>query len=114
MFRTIFIAAAVVTFGLPVWANECEGWNTREFFKAVSANDVTSCLSAGADVNARDESGWTPLHRAATYNDNPAVLEVLLAAGADVNVSCNTVTFSLFQVSMNIDTPEHPDVLLSP
>jgi hypothetical protein len=35
------ILAAAVTFGLPVWANECEGWNTREFFKAVSANDVT-------------------------------------------------------------------------
>ena len=59
------ILAAAVTFGLPVWANECEGWNTDGFFKAVSANDVTSCLSAGADVNARTKDGWTPLHLAA-------------------------------------------------
>jgi ankyrin repeat protein len=40
-------------------------------------------LKAGADVNAKDADGWTPLHAAAEKNPSPAVLEVLLKAGAD-------------------------------
>jgi len=40
-------------------------------------------IKAGADVNARDETGKTPLHRAAQFNRSPAVLGVLLKAGAD-------------------------------
>ncbi|MEI6130807.1 MAG: ankyrin repeat domain-containing protein, partial [Planctomycetota bacterium] len=36
------------------------------------------------DVNAKDEDGGTPLHAAAAHNPSPAVLEVLLKAGADV------------------------------
>ena len=42
-------------------------------------------LKAVADVNAKDNKGWSPLHVAAAFNPSPAVLEVLLKAGADVN-----------------------------
>jgi len=107
------ILAAAVTFGLPVWANECEGWNTDGFFKAVSANDVTSCLSAGADVNARTESGYTPLHMAAAFNDNPAVLEVLLAAGADVNARTESGWTPLHMAAWVNLTPAVFEVLLA-
>ena len=44
---------------------------------------VESLLAAGADVQARDQSGLTPLHNAAALNRNPTVLELLLLAGAD-------------------------------
>ena len=37
----------------------------------------------GADVNARDEDGWTPLHEAAEWNANPDVITALIKAGAD-------------------------------
>ena len=40
-------------------------------------------LKAGADINARDKGGWTPLMRAARWNQNPEVIEVLLKAGAN-------------------------------
>ena len=47
---------------------------------------VTACLEAGADVNARDADGHTPLHLVAQRGGGEAVIEVLLLAGADLNV----------------------------
>ena len=42
-------------------------------------------LGAGADINAADYYGRTPLHWAAEHN-KPEVAKVLLANGAQVNV----------------------------
>ena len=50
-----------------------------------SLAEVEVLLKAGADVNAKQDDGWSPLHVAAAFNPSPAVLEVLLKAGADVN-----------------------------
>ena len=82
---TCLIAA---TFGLgftaPALAQvDCADWNTGEFFEMATARDVTVCLTDGADVSARGESSITPLHWAAYWNENPAVIKALLAAGAD-------------------------------
>ena len=46
---------------------------------------VTVLLAAGAEVDARDLSGETPLHWAAGRNRNPAVIAELVEAGADLN-----------------------------
>ena len=39
-------------------------------------------LQRGADPNLANDRGWTPLHQAG-YSDQPALAELLLAAGAD-------------------------------
>ena len=46
---------------------------------------VTVLLAAGAEVDARDLDGETPLHWAAERNRNPAVIAELVEAGADLN-----------------------------
>ena len=61
----------------------CEEWNTKEYFQTAALKEVTTCLDNGADPKAEDRYEDTPLHRAANYNDNPAVIQALIAAGAD-------------------------------
>ena len=46
--------------------------------------DGAPLIEAGADVNAKDSLGWTPLIRAAVGGNAEAVT-LLLAAGADKN-----------------------------
>ena len=41
-------------------------------------------ICAGADVNAKDEEDWTPLHTA-SVNGHLELARVLISAGADVN-----------------------------
>ena len=62
----------------------CKDWNTDAFFERANATDISYCVNAGANVNAEDKYGWTPLHGAAVYSD-PAVVAALVEAGADVN-----------------------------
>ena len=44
-------------------------------------------LAAGADVNAKDGDGFTPLHNAVNFGHPSAteVIKLLIAKGADVN-----------------------------
>ena len=82
--------------GAAVARPDCADWNTYQFFEQATAADVAHCLSEGADPNARDENGYTPLHRMgvralgndevtmALLNETPAVVKVLVDAGADL------------------------------
>lgn len=55
--------------------------------QATEAGDVVqmqALLAKGAEVNARNAHGWTPLHVAAVGGD-PAVVDLLLLHGANVH-----------------------------
>jgi len=45
---------------------------------------VKQQLAAGADVNAKDDEGMTPLHNASTWG-HKEIVELLITEGADVN-----------------------------
>ncbi|MEW6542805.1 MAG: ankyrin repeat domain-containing protein [Nitrospirota bacterium] len=47
---------------------------------------VRALLDKGADVNASDLTGWTPLH-AAAYKGDPEVIQLLVEKGALVSAS---------------------------
>jgi ankyrin repeat protein len=45
---------------------------------------VTLLIEAGADVNAKNDYGWTPLMSAAMHsNSSPEIIKLLNAAGAE-------------------------------
>jgi ankyrin repeat protein len=61
----------------------------NELLNAAGEGDIKAVkqhLAAGADVNAKDENGWTPLHWAAISFDKE-VSEYLITMGADVNAA---------------------------
>ena len=60
--------------------------NLQQLIMALTADElkgIESLLSAGTDVNARDDRGLTALMHAARSTDNPRIVKRLLAAGAD-------------------------------
>ena len=74
---------------------DCGYWNTPGFARVATAQATAACLAAGADVNARDRNGNTPLLFATEMlgggadespaSKDPGVVTLLLEAGAEVN-----------------------------
>jgi uncharacterized protein len=65
--------------------------------QATEAGDIgqmEALLAKGAEVNARNAYGWTPLHVAAAGGD-PAVVAVLLKHGADIHAQSHIGTTPL-------------------
>ena len=65
-------------------------WADSNLFAIAPVTTLEGCLRTGADVNARDPQGDTPLHaviRLLKWNHSfaPAAIATLLAAGADLN-----------------------------
>lgn len=66
------------------WA-ECGKLCDENWWETANASDVQAELDAGADVNARDENGSTPIMWS-VINSSAATVQALLDAGADVNL----------------------------
>ena len=55
--------------------------------KEADAATVQAAIDAGADLEARDRWGNTPLMEAASSNENAEVVQLLLDAGADATAT---------------------------
>ena len=67
----------------------CEQWGTESFFAVASTEVVADCIAGGADVRAlvgESHRPAEPLIHAAGSTRDPAVISVLLEAGADPHV----------------------------
>ena len=63
------------------------GYNASEdFWSNADAAQVTNALDCGANVGASNQLGATPLHLAAGYSKDPAVVQLLLDNGAGPDI----------------------------
>ncbi|SAY38943.1 ankyrin repeat domain-containing protein, partial [Candidatus Synechococcus spongiarum] len=90
----------------------CQDWNTRDFFEMATEDDVSRCLNAGADIEARDELGWTPLHWAAHSSDSPAVVKALLDADANLEAKDELGWTPMNRAALFSDSPAVVKALL--
>ncbi len=87
--RTVALAATLTALVFlppsPAAAQTCDDWGSWDFFQSASAEQVAACLRSGADPDAADNLGPTPLHRASLHATDPAVVAALVEFGADLN-----------------------------
>jgi len=84
--RFIFSLLAFISLGLPqaMATTPCKGWLSNAFWNTATLIDVRNCL-ATSSATAGDKYDRTPLHFAARYSTDPAIVTALSSAGADVN-----------------------------
>ncbi len=68
---------------------DCEDWTSEQFFASATVEEVVTCLDAGANPNARNNTGGTALHLAARFNPSGVVIGALIDAGADLHLRDN-------------------------
>ena len=69
-------------------------------------------LAAGAEVDARDDDGETPLYEVAFGSGEPAVLQALIEAGSEVNARDNRGNTALRMAAVT-SNPKATEVLLA-
>lgn len=82
------VAAVLIARGAHVGARSRNAMKNTPLHAAAAGrnkNAVRALLEHGADVNARQEGGWTALH-AASQNGDVEMVRLLIGAGADVTV----------------------------
>lgn len=57
----------------------------KDWWQSISLVELNAYIQADAEPNAPDRRRWTPLHSAARYNPDPAVVLALVNAGAVVD-----------------------------
>ena len=84
---------------------DCEGWMSgnddwrKMFYENITPEKVLACIEAGYDPNLRGRADVTPLHLAAVFTKNPAVIATFVAAGADLNARARHGMTPLFMAA---------------
>ncbi|MBC6436595.1 MAG: hypothetical protein GDA52_00335 [Rhodobacteraceae bacterium] len=88
--KTALAAVILATAGAGTARAQGADCNLEEddFWRETTAKDLVEdlvdCIAAGADINARDNYGRTPLHDVLPSHVSEEVLRALIDAGADI------------------------------
>ena len=69
---------------------KAEEWGNSDWWQQATPVAVQEWLDRGANLTEQDAAGNTPLHVAAQFTTNPAVVALLLDRGAEATVYNNT------------------------
>jgi len=105
------LAAALVGAGIFIWPIY-KDYAFAKFYITGTPQQVENAIRKGADVNARDNRGNTPLMWAAMDNPSTEVTIVLIKAGADVNATDNSGYTPLMGAAGSNTNPEVITVLI--
>ena len=75
----LILSFFLISLSTPVWA-KCGNLCNPNWWGSATLSDLQAELDAGADIEAREETGLTPLHRAAEQGSADEV-QALLDAG---------------------------------
>lgn len=79
------MAAAVAIVGAMTNVAFAFDWQSSDGWESVTVEEVKAWIATGADLAQIDEQGWTPLHWAARTVKDPAIIQALVKAGANIN-----------------------------
>lgn len=104
----VFLLGVFVMLGIAL-CTEAANKQTKALLKAIKDGDVAKALQlidSGADINAQDEDGWTPLMLSiATEKPSLGVTMALIQAKADINAVDPKGRSALMQAAANGSTP---------
>ena len=69
---------------------------------------LQTLIKNGADLNARNKDGLTPLHGAAANNTNPEMLQTLIKKGASIKATIKGIVtiWDLMERNYNLEKNE--------
>lgn len=96
----IGIAAAALAWSAGGWAQDVKDMQLSAAARECRPEEIADLIAQGADVNATNSGGYTPLMMAATYGCEEAA-RILLRNGADVTIKHPSFGDAAAQAKMN-------------
>jgi ankyrin repeat protein len=109
------LGGVVMILAIRLYQRQAAQRDGQMLLQATEAGDVVhmeALLAKGAEVNAKNAHGWTPLHVAAAGGD-PAVVALLLKHGANVHAQSYIGTTPLDNATIRGGRQAVTDVLLA-